>query len=62
MSETESNRLTHTEKKPDSKDDRQRARLSGYTGDICSNCGSVQMRRNGSCQVCEGCGTTTGCS
>jgi ribonucleoside-diphosphate reductase alpha chain len=59
--------MTTTEKqiseiKPSEEVAKRNARLSGYTGDICSNCGSVQMRRNGSCQVCEGCGTTTGCS
>jgi ribonucleoside-diphosphate reductase alpha chain len=42
--------------------DRKTARLSGYTGDPCTNCGSMQVKRNGSCLVCEGCGTTTGCS
>lgn len=34
----------------------------GYTGDTCSNCQGVRMRRNGSCMVCDDCGTTTGCS
>ncbi len=38
------------------------SRLSGYTGDECSTCHGVRMRRNGSCLVCEDCGTTTGCS
>lgn len=42
--------------------DRKVARLSGYTGDACSNCQSMQVKRNGSCLVCEACGTTTGCS
>jgi len=34
----------------------------GYTGDQCDSCGSARMRRNGSCLVCDDCGTTTGCS
>ncbi len=38
------------------------ARLKGYTGEQCSNCGSMKVRRNGTCSVCEECGTTTGCS
>jgi hypothetical protein len=42
--------------------DRRTARLSGYTGDTCTNCFSLQMKRNGSCLVCEACGATTGCS
>jgi hypothetical protein len=38
------------------------ARLSGYTGDQCDNCFSMQMKISGHCKVCESCGTTTGCS
>lgn len=40
----------------------QVARQSGYTGDACTMCQSMQVKRNGSCTVCEGCGATTGCS
>ena len=32
------------------------------TGDVCSECGGSQMKRNGTCLVCRDCGTTTGCS
>ena len=35
---------------------------SGYTGDVCDTCGSVRMRRNGACLLCEDCGSTSGCS
>jgi ribonucleoside-diphosphate reductase alpha chain len=38
------------------------ARAQGFTGDACSSCGSMKMKRNGSCMVCIECGTTTGCS
>lgn len=38
------------------------AKLKGYTGDICSSCGSVAMVRNGTCLKCENCGDTSGCS
>ena len=31
-------------------------------GELCSNCGSDRMIRNGTCKVCLDCGTTTGCS
>ena len=34
----------------------------GYTGDTCSTCSSTNVRRNGSCTVCDDCGTTSGCS
>ncbi len=43
-------------------DDRSQARAQGFTGDTCSSCGSMKMKRNGSCMVCIECGTTTGCS
>ena len=31
-------------------------------GEVCSQCGSDRMVRNGTCKVCMDCGTTTGCS
>jgi len=37
-------------------------RSQGYTGEQCPNCGSMRVRHNGSCMVCEDCGSTTGCS
>ena len=38
------------------------ARAKGYTGDTCPGCSSLRLKRNGSCALCEECGTTTGCS
>ncbi len=38
------------------------SRRAGYTGDGCGSCGSMRVRRNGTCVVCEDCGTTSGCS
>lgn len=38
------------------------ARSMGYTGEYCVNCGSMKVKRNGSCTVCEDCGSTSGCS
>lgn len=40
----------------------RQARGMGYTGDLCTQCGSDRMKRNGSCLCCESCGATTGCS
>lgn len=37
-------------------------KLSGYTGEACSNCSNFTVRRNGTCLMCDTCGTTTGCS
>lgn len=39
-----------------------KARERGYTGDICPECGSMTMVRNGTCLKCNTCGATTGCS
>jgi ribonucleoside-diphosphate reductase alpha chain len=38
------------------------ARAKGYTGEKCPGCGSLRLKRNGTCNLCEDCGTTTGCS
>lgn len=37
-------------------------KAQGYTGETCRNCGSMRVRQNGTCSMCEECGTTTGCS
>jgi ribonucleoside-diphosphate reductase alpha chain len=42
--------------------DYDRAKERGYTGDSCPECGSMTMVRNGTCQKCITCGSTTGCS
>lgn len=42
--------------------DRAAARSQGYTGDQCDRCNSMRVRNNGTCKVCDDCGTTTGCS
>jgi ribonucleoside-diphosphate reductase alpha chain len=41
---------------------RQEAKIKGYEGEACSDCGSFTMLRNGSCLKCDSCGATTGCS
>jgi ribonucleoside-diphosphate reductase alpha chain len=38
------------------------ARLQGYEGDACAECGQFTMVRNGSCLKCQSCGATSGCS
>lgn len=38
------------------------AKVQGYSGEQCENCGSMRVRQNGTCMVCEDCGMTTGCS
>ena len=39
-----------------------RAKQQGYTGDSCKACGSMRVRRTGTCSTCEQCGSTSGCS
>jgi ribonucleoside-diphosphate reductase alpha chain len=41
---------------------RTEARFQGYTGEQCGSCGSMRVKRNGACTLCEDCGTTSGCS
>jgi ribonucleoside-diphosphate reductase alpha chain len=43
-------------------DRRTEARLKGYEGDMCAECGNYTMVRNGTCLKCETCGSTSGCS
>ena len=38
------------------------ARLRGYEGDSCSECGNFTLVRNGTCLKCATCGATSGCS
>jgi ribonucleoside-diphosphate reductase alpha chain len=40
----------------------QDARALGFTGDACGSCGSMKVKRNGTCTLCLDCGTTSGCS
>ncbi len=43
-------------------DERELAKLKGYTGDACPECGAFTMVRTGTCLRCDTCGATTGCS
>ena len=38
------------------------ARMKGYEGDSCGECGNFTMVRNGTCLKCDTCGATNGCS
>ena len=42
--------------------ERDEARLKGYEGDACWNCGQLTLVRNGTCLKCVTCGETSGCS
>jgi ribonucleoside-diphosphate reductase alpha chain len=43
-------------------DRRVEARMKGYEGESCSECGNFTMVRNGTCLKCDTCGGTSGCS
>jgi len=45
-----------------SADKRREAKLKGYEGDPCPDCGQFTLVRNGTCLKCNTCGSTTGCS
>jgi ribonucleoside-diphosphate reductase alpha chain len=38
------------------------ARMKGYEGDPCGDCGNFTLVRNGTCMKCNTCGGTSGCS
>ncbi|MEI8320804.1 MAG: vitamin B12-dependent ribonucleotide reductase [Alphaproteobacteria bacterium] len=38
------------------------ARMKGYEGDACGDCGNFTLVRNGTCMKCNTCGSTSGCS
>jgi ribonucleoside-diphosphate reductase alpha chain len=41
---------------------RREARVKGYEGESCTECGNFTMVRNGTCLKCDACGGTSGCS
>jgi ribonucleoside-diphosphate reductase alpha chain len=43
-------------------DARTKAKLQGYEGDPCGECGNYTLVRNGTCMKCNTCGGTSGCS
>lgn len=43
-------------------DQHAEARMKGYEGDSCTDCGNFTLVRNGTCLKCVTCGSTSGCS
>ena len=43
-------------------DERAKAKMQGYEGDPCGDCGNYTLVRNGTCMKCNTCGATSGCS
>ncbi len=42
--------------------ERAKSMMQGYTGNSCDDCGNFTMVRNGTCEKCDTCGATSGCS
>ena len=38
------------------------AKIQGFEGDACQDCGNFTLVRNGTCLKCNTCGSTSGCS
>ncbi|MDO6730460.1 vitamin B12-dependent ribonucleotide reductase [Marinovum sp. 2_MG-2023] len=45
-----------------SMDARAKAKMQGYEGEACGDCGNYTLVRNGTCMKCNTCGGTSGCS
>ena len=43
-------------------DARAKAKMQGYEGEACGECGNYTLVRNGTCMKCNTCGATSGCS
>ncbi len=54
---------TAADARPESRIEQIReARIKGYEGDSCGECGNFTLVRNGTCLKCDTCGGTSGCS
>ncbi|TCU14968.1 ribonucleoside-diphosphate reductase class II [Rhizobium azibense] len=51
-----------TEAKKVEAERRARSIMQGYTGNMCTECQNFTMVRNGTCEKCDTCGSTSGCS
>jgi ribonucleoside-diphosphate reductase alpha chain len=63
VAETTSVAILTPDPRPDSRIEQIReARMKGYEGDSCGECGNFTLVRNGTCLKCDTCGSTSGCS
>ncbi|HEY0276008.1 MAG TPA: vitamin B12-dependent ribonucleotide reductase, partial [Paenirhodobacter sp.] len=56
------NRLVPESARAEAPDTRALAKIQGYEGEACSECGNYTLVRNGTCMKCNTCGGTSGCS
>ncbi|MEJ6398735.1 vitamin B12-dependent ribonucleotide reductase [Yoonia sp. 208BN28-4] len=54
--------LTSTTTVATGMDARVKAKMQGYEGEACGECGNYTLVRNGTCMKCNTCGGTSGCS
>jgi ribonucleoside-diphosphate reductase alpha chain len=52
----------HATSKSSTQDLVSEAKMKGYEGDPCGECGNFTLVRNGTCMKCNTCGGTSGCS
>lgn len=54
--------MERRETAPPMMSDQQSAKMQGYEGEACEECGNFTLVRNGTCMKCNTCGGTSGCS
>ena len=58
----ENKNIVKIDKQADSSDNLNNTVGERIYGEVCPECSSTQLYRNGTCKVCKDCGATTGCS
>ena len=61
-SDNDDTTITIDETKAPSLSQEIEAKIKGYEGEACGECGNFTLVRNGTCMKCNTCGATSGCS
>ena len=62
LTENNDTTITINETKAPSLSQEIEAKIKGYEGEACGECGNFTLVRNGTCMKCNTCGATSGCS
>ena len=62
LSDNNDTTITIDETKAPSLSQEIEAKIKGYEGEACGECGNFTLVRNGTCMKCNTCGATSGCS
>ena len=62
LSDNNDTTITIDETKAPSLSQEIEAKIKGYEGEACGECGNFTLLRNGTCMKCNTCGATSGCS